>query len=36
VIDWSYSLEDVVEAHRYADTQQKTGYVVLTVNGGPV
>jgi NADPH:quinone reductase-like Zn-dependent oxidoreductase len=34
VIDRSYPLEDVVEAHRYVDTQQKTGNVVLTVNGG--
>jgi NADPH:quinone reductase-like Zn-dependent oxidoreductase len=34
VIDRSYPLEDVVDAHRYVDTQQKTGNVVLTVNGG--
>jgi NADPH:quinone reductase-like Zn-dependent oxidoreductase len=34
VIDRSYTLEDVVEAHRYVDTQQKTGNVVLTVNAG--
>ncbi len=33
VIDRSYPLEGVVEAHRYVDTQQKTGNVVLTVNG---
>ena len=34
VIDRSYPLEDVVEATRYVETQQKTGNVVLTVNGG--
>ena len=32
VIDRSYPLEDVVEATRYVETQQKTGNVVLTVN----
>jgi NADPH:quinone reductase-like Zn-dependent oxidoreductase len=31
VIDRFYPLEDVVEAHGYVDTQQKTGNVVLTV-----
>jgi NADPH:quinone reductase-like Zn-dependent oxidoreductase len=35
VIDRCYSLEDVVEATRYVETEQKTGNVVLTVNGGP-
>jgi NADPH:quinone reductase-like Zn-dependent oxidoreductase len=35
VIDRTYALEDVVEATRYVETQQKTGNVVLTVNGGP-
>jgi len=35
VIDRLYQLEDVVEAHRYVETQQKTGNVVLTLNGGP-
>ena len=35
VIDRSYPLEDVVEATRYVETQQKTGNVVLTLNGGP-
>jgi NADPH:quinone reductase-like Zn-dependent oxidoreductase len=31
VIDRTYPLEDVVEAHRYVDTHQKIGNVVLTV-----
>ena len=31
VIDRTYPLEDVVEAHRYVDTHQKTGNVVLAV-----
>jgi NADPH:quinone reductase-like Zn-dependent oxidoreductase len=34
VIDRCYPLEDVVEATKYVETQQKTGNVVLTVNGG--
>jgi len=34
VIDRSYPLEDVLEATRYVETRQKTGNVVLTVNGG--
>ncbi|MEX0749446.1 MAG: NAD(P)-dependent alcohol dehydrogenase, partial [Dehalococcoidia bacterium] len=34
VIDRSYPLEDAVEATRYVETQQKTGNVVLTVQGG--
>ena len=34
VIDRRYALEDVVEATRYVETQQKTGSVVLTVHGG--
>jgi NADPH:quinone reductase-like Zn-dependent oxidoreductase len=33
VIDRSYPLEDVVEATRYVETRQKTGNVVLTING---
>jgi NADPH:quinone reductase-like Zn-dependent oxidoreductase len=34
VIDRRYKLEDVVEATRYVETEQKTGNVVLTVDGG--
>jgi NADPH:quinone reductase-like Zn-dependent oxidoreductase len=34
VIDRCYPLEDVVEATRYVESQQKTGNVVLTVDGG--
>ena len=33
VIDRRYALEDVVEATRYVETQQKTGNVVLSLNG---
>ena len=33
VIDRTYPLEDVVEATRYVETCQKTGNVVLTVDG---
>jgi NADPH:quinone reductase-like Zn-dependent oxidoreductase len=32
VIDRSYPLEDVVEATRYLETEQKTGNVVLIVS----
>ncbi len=35
VIDRRYPLEDVVEAHRYVETGQKTGNVVLTMNEDP-
>jgi len=34
VIDRRYPLEDVIEATRYVETQQKTGNVVLTVTHG--
>jgi NADPH:quinone reductase-like Zn-dependent oxidoreductase len=34
VIDRCYPLEDVVDATGYVETQQKTGNVVLTVDGG--
>ncbi len=33
VVDRTYPLEDVVKATRYVETGQKTGNVVLTVNG---
>jgi NADPH:quinone reductase-like Zn-dependent oxidoreductase len=33
VIDRTYPLEDVVEATRYVETGQKTGNVILTVDG---
>jgi NADPH:quinone reductase-like Zn-dependent oxidoreductase len=33
VVDREYSLEDVIEATRYVETGQKTGNVVLTLNG---
>lgn len=34
VVDRTYPLESVVEATRYVESWQKTGNVVLTVNGG--
>ena len=34
VIDRAYPFEDVIEASRYVETQQKTGNVVLTLEGG--
>jgi NADPH:quinone reductase-like Zn-dependent oxidoreductase len=34
VIDRLYPLEDVVDAARYVETEQKTGNVILTINGG--
>jgi NADPH:quinone reductase-like Zn-dependent oxidoreductase len=36
VIDRTYPLDDVVEAHRYVDTQAKIGNVVLAVVPDPV
>ena len=33
VIDRHYPLEDVVDATKYVETQQKTGNVVLAVDG---
>jgi NADPH:quinone reductase-like Zn-dependent oxidoreductase len=33
VVDRRYPLEDVVEAARYVESWQKTGNVVLTVDG---
>jgi NADPH:quinone reductase-like Zn-dependent oxidoreductase len=35
VIDRTYPLDDVVEATRYVESWQKTGNVVLTLNGAP-
>ena len=32
MIDRVYPIQDVVEAHRYVETHQKTGNVVLTVS----
>jgi NADPH:quinone reductase-like Zn-dependent oxidoreductase len=34
VVDRTYPLEEAVEAFRYVETWQKTGNVVLTLNGG--
>ena len=34
VIDRRYRLDEVVEAHRYVETGQKTGNVVLTIDSG--
>ena len=33
VVDRTYPLEQVADAARYVDSWQKTGNVVLTVNG---
>ncbi len=35
VIDRTYPLEAVIEATKYVETGQKTGNVVLSLNGGP-
>jgi NADPH:quinone reductase-like Zn-dependent oxidoreductase len=35
IIDRRYRLEDVIEATRYVETEQKTGNVVLTVSHPP-
>jgi NADPH:quinone reductase-like Zn-dependent oxidoreductase len=34
VVDRSYPLEEIAEAYRYVDSWQKTGNVVVTLNGG--
>ena len=34
VVDRTYPLEQVIEATKYVEAGQKTGNVVLTVNGG--
>ena len=34
VIDRRYPMEEVIEAARYVETEQKTGNVVLTITGG--
>lgn len=36
VIDRSYALDDIVEAHRYVDTGQKVGNVVIQVAAEPL
>ena len=35
VIDRTYPMQDVIEATKYVETEQKTGNVVLRINGGP-
>ncbi|WP_194973880.1 zinc-binding dehydrogenase [Aquiflexum lacus] len=34
VLDWSYAIEKAAEAYRYVASGQKTGNVVLDIEGG--
>jgi NADPH:quinone reductase-like Zn-dependent oxidoreductase len=33
VVDRTYPLQEIVEAYRYVETQQKIGNVVITITG---